>query len=177
MIAVAIRAVAVIATSLGTLAGLPATAAAASEAAAPVVPQCATSDLALRQVKNAAPPSLDTDVVFALQNVGAASCTVSGGIGIRLFDAQGKPIELHFAVRYAMAMLIVLAPGDEASFSITFAPHPAMESVTAARIDVYVTAQSAPVSAPATIVAFSGPAVRISNLRRTTVIPAKFMSP
>ena len=177
MIAVAIRAVVVIATSIGILAGLAAPAVAASEAAAAVVPQCATSDLALRQVKSAATPSPGTEAVFALQNVGAASCTVSGGVGIRLFDAQGRPIELRFAVRNAMPILIALAPGDEASFSVAFAPHPPMESATAARIDVYVTPQSAPASAPATIVAYSGAAVRISNLRRITVIPAKFMSP
>ena len=178
MIAVAIRAVAVSATSLFVLAGLAAPAAAASDPGAAAVPQCATSDLALRQVKSAATtPSPDAEALFALQNAGAASCTVSGGIGIRLFDAQGKPIELRFAVRNTMAMLITLAPGEEATFSVGFAPHPPMDSVTTARIDVYLTPQSAPVSAPAAIAAYGGPAVRVSNLRRTAVIPAKFMSP
>jgi hypothetical protein len=94
-----------------------------------------------------------------------------------LFDAQGKLIDVRFAVRNTMAMLVTLAPGDEASFSIAFSPHPPMESVTTARIEVDLAPQLVPVSAPTTIAAYSGPLVRISNLRRTPPVRARLMLP
>ena len=173
MIAATMRAVAVIATSLGVIAGA-AVPAAGSEAAPAAAAPCTPSDLALRQVKNPASPP-DADAVYALKNRGTTTCTVSGSVGIRLFDAQGKLIDLHFAVRNTMATLVILAPGDEATFSISFAPHAPLESVTTAHIEVYLAAQLVPVSAPTTIAAYAGPAVRVSNLRLTPPAPSKFM--
>src|ERR1700681_464056 len=177
MIAANMRAVALIATSLGVLAGTAVTAAAATQVTPAAAAPCAPSDVSLRQVTNAAPPSPDVETVYALQNGGATPCRVSGGVNIRLFDAQGKLIELRFAARNRMAMLLTLAPGDEATFSISFAPHAPMESVTTARIEVYVAAQLVPVSAPTTIAAFSGPAVRVSNLRLVPSTPSRLMLP
>ena len=171
------RAVAIGATALGVLAGAAVPAAAASKAAPAVAPPCATADLALRQAKSPEPPSPDAEAVYALQNRGTAACSVSGAVAIRLFDAQGKLIDVRSAVRNTMAMLVTLAPGDEATFGVSFAPHPAMESVTTARIEVSIAAQLVPVSAPTTIAAYSGPALRISNLRLTPAAPSRLMLP
>jgi len=171
---------AVIAAAAGVLAGLGAPAAAdptptATAAPAAATQPCASSDLALREVS--ATGGALPEAVYALRNRGAAGCRISGSIGIRLFDAQGKPISLRFGPNSAMPMLLTLAAGDEASFTVTYGRLGTAQCVTSARIEVYLAPQLTPVSAATTFTACAFPSIRISYLRLAAPSPAPSPSP
>jgi uncharacterized protein DUF4232 len=131
---------------------------AASAAALP----CASSALALREVTVGRPPG---EALFVLENRGDAPCVLIGSVGIGLFDAAGAAIPLRFAPRTKMAMRLTLEPGAEASFTVTFAAQPPERCVTAARIEVFITAQTTPLSATTSLIACTAGPVRVSNLR------------
>ncbi len=164
---------------LALLGGLVAASAAEPQAGPPALaaaPPCESSALALRQVRSDGPGG---DALFALQNRGDTACRIGGGVGIRLFDAAGAPLALHFAPRTKMALLLTLEPGAEASFTIGFAAQSAPGCVTAARIELDFTPQLAPknvaLSAPATLTACTAGPVRVSNLQLG--VPTSFRSP
>jgi hypothetical protein len=163
-------------------AAVPATASGASPApvsSAPPGPQglqpCASSDLVLRQAGAAAsgPP----DTVFALKNAGSAACRISGGVGIRLFDAHGDPIALRVAPRNAMPMLLTLAPGEEASFAVAFVPQKTAQCTTSARLEAYLAPQTTPVAANVAVPVCTGTTVHVSNLRAGVPVSAPTSSP
>jgi hypothetical protein len=140
---------------------------------APALPKdgvapCAASDLALREVVGKAggtPPAMWT---YAVKNRGAAACRLIGSAGIRLIDARGKEIPLHFGVRTMMAMLLTLRPGAEASFTVSYMPQARDASPSCekgARIEVFFPAQTTPLIAKSTMTGCSGLLVRVSNLR------------
>lgn len=161
------RPLAVLVTVLGFLEGTgsPALAAEPNPAAATdqALRPCAPPDLALREV-SATVGALPA-AVYGLRNRGAAACRISGTAGIRMFDAQGKQIELRFGPKSAMPMLLTLAPGDEASFTVTYGRTGTEQCATAARIDVYLPPQPAPISAATSFRACALPSLRVSNLR------------
>jgi hypothetical protein len=134
----------------------------ASPAASAAAPACATSALALREVTLGRPPG---EALFVLENRGDAACRISGSVGIRLFDAAGAPIPLQFAPRMAMALLLTLEPGAEASFTVAFAAQSPQRCVNAARIEVSLAAQTVPLSETTSMIACTGAPVRVSNLR------------
>jgi uncharacterized protein DUF4232 len=147
-------------------AALAAPAAAASEPVAtpaPALQPCVASDLSLREVS--APAAPDPSALYALENTGSAACRISGGVGIRLFDPDGKPIPLRFAPRTAMALLLTLAPGQEASFTVTTGPHASGRCAPSARIEVFVAPQPVPVAAKTAFVVCAGGLTRVSNLQ------------
>jgi Domain of unknown function (DUF4232) len=137
----------------------------APAAAAPAaVPECAPSELGLREIAVKPDHGDPTEATYVLQNRGSVSCRIVGSVGIRLLDPQGNSVPLRFAVRNAMAMLLTLAPGGEASFTVSYvAPVPA-RCAAADRIAVFVPPQTTAVTAPATIAACTGGQVRVSNL-------------
>jgi len=128
---------------------------------------CAASDLALREVigkTDAAPPAMWT---YAVKNRSDSACRLVSNAGIRLLDAHGKELPLRFTPRTTMAMVLTLAPGNEASFTVRYAPHAgdtAGECTKSARIEVLFP-QLAPLSARSTMPACSGLRVQVSNLR------------
>jgi hypothetical protein len=125
------------------------------------------SDLALREVigkSGGVPPAVWT---YAVKNRGRSACRLVGGAGIRLLDAHGKELPLHFAPRTMMAMLLDLTSGSEASFTASYGPHArdaASECVKSARIEVFFP-QLTSLSAKSTMPACSGLLVHVSNLR------------
>jgi hypothetical protein len=138
---------------------------------------CAASDLVLREVigkADGAPPAVWT---YAVKNRSGSACRLVGSAGFKLLDASGKELPLHFAPRTMMAMLLTLAAGNEASFTVTYAPHArdaATDCAKSARIEVFFPDQLAPLSAKTTMPACSGLVVRVSNLRlgvASTVVP------
>ena len=163
---------AVLAAALWTAGGL-ATSADASPGArmtappsSPGMQPCAPSDLTLREIPLGAAGGLDPVMAYALKNSGSAACRISGGVGIRLFDADGNAAQLRFAPRTAMPMLLTLAPGDEAWFTLTYVLPLAGAACTAAgRIEVFVPPQTAAVAVKTSLAACSGATVRVSNLR------------
>jgi Protein of unknown function (DUF4232) len=166
-----VHVLAVIATAAGLFAGLGTPASAADPApGATATRPCTPADLSLREV-GATGGALPA-ATYALRNGAAAACRVSGLIGVRLFDAQGKPIRLRVGPNSAMPMLLTLAPGDEASFTITYGRTGTSQCVASTRIDVYLPEQSVPLSAPATFTGCAFPSVRISALRLGAPSPA-----
>jgi hypothetical protein len=150
---------------LAVLGGIEAAGAAdagAGPAGSAAAPPCASSALALREVTVGRPPG---EALFALENRGDAACRIIGSVGIHLFDAAGAAIPVRFAPRTQMAMLLTLEPGAEASFSVTFAAQPPERCVTAARVEVFLTPQTAPLSMTTSILACTAGPVRVSNLR------------
>ena len=133
---------------------------------------CAVQDLTLREIRTVPAGELAPDAIYALQNRGTAPCRIAGAIGIRLLDASGNAFPLRFAVRTTMAMLLTLPPGYEASFTVAYAPHAALSCPASASIAVYVPAQTEPIVAPATIMACTGPEMRVGNLRIGIPLPA-----
>ena len=144
---------------------------------------CAASDLALREVigkADGAPPAMWT---YAVKNRSGSACRLIGSAGIRLLDARGKELPLRFAPRTMMAMLLILASGNEASFTVSYAPHArdaGSECTKSARIDVLFP-QLAPMSARSTMPACTGLLVHVSNLRLGVAeaevpAPASFVS-
>jgi hypothetical protein len=171
-----LRLLAALVAALGFLEATGAPAAAEpSPAAAPAgaIQPCATSDLALREVS--ATVGVVPQAVYALRNRGTAACRISGAVGIRMLDAQGKPLALRFGPNSMMAMLLTLAAGDEASFTVTYGRPGTTNCATAARIDVYIAPQLTPVSAATTFTACALPSVRVSNLRLG--VPPALQSP
>lgn len=170
VLAVAVAALAVLAAAASPATAF-ADASAATGAAAPAGAQpCAPADLLLRQAAPAAAatPSPDApvpDAIYVLKNRGAVACTISGGVGVRLFDPNGDAIALRVAPRNAMPLLLTLAPGDEASFTVSFAPHGTARCATSARIEVYLAPQLAPLAAATSLQACSGATMTVSNLR------------
>jgi hypothetical protein len=133
-----------------------------SPAALAVAPPCESSALALRQVTVGRPPG---DALFVVENTGDKACRIIGSVGIRLFDEAGTPIPLRFAPRTLMAMLLTLEPYAAASFTVTFAAQPPERCVTATRIEVFLTAQSTPLTTTTSLLACTAGPVRISDLR------------
>ena len=178
-----LRALAVVAVTLGLIAAGRSPAWAAADPsplplpAASAAPDsaCASSDLVLREAAATGGPV--PDAVYVLRNRGTAACRIAGGVGIRLFDAQGKPLPLRIGPRSTMPMLIALGPGGEASFTVTYGRPGLGQCATSARIDVYLAPQLTPVSAPTSFVACAFPAVRISNLRPGAPVPAPEPAP
>lgn len=145
---------------------------------APAVQPCASSDLALRQVGMGAGGGPGAVVTFALRNRGTAACRMPGGVGIRLFDAQGGALPLRFAPRTAMALLLTLAPGDEASFTVSYAPpYGSIECKPAARIEVLVPPQFEAVGAKTSVPACTGAVMVVSNLRPGVPVSVPSSSP
>jgi hypothetical protein len=135
------------------------------QASAPAaVPECATSELGLREIAVKPEHGDPTEAKYVLQNRGSAPCRMVGAVGIRLLDPQGNSVPLRFAVRNAMAMLVTLAPGGEASFTVSYVPPVPARCAAADRIAVFIPSQTTPVTAPATIAACTGGQVRVSNL-------------
>jgi hypothetical protein len=137
--------------------------AAASTAPAQTAAPCAPAALALREVSETA--GVLPEAVYALGNRGAAACRISGSLGIRMFDAQGKPLPLRFGPNSTMATLLTLGPADEASFTVTYGRPGVAQCALAARIDVYLAQELPPVSAATSFTACALPAVRVSSLR------------
>jgi hypothetical protein len=135
----------------------------AAATAAPVTPPCEPADVTLREVSVAG--GALPQGVYALRNHGAGACRIAGRVGIRLFDAQGKPIPLRIGPNSAMPVLLTLAPSDEATFTVTYGRPGTEQCTTSARIEVYLAPQPVPVSAPTSFVGCAYPALRISNLR------------
>ncbi len=136
------------------------------------VAACAAQDLALREVRTAPAGELASNAVYALQNRGVAPCRIVGPAGIRLFDANGTAFALRFAVRNVMAMLLTLPPGYEASFVVSYVPHAPQLCPVSASITVYLPAQTASLTAPATLAACTGSELRVGNLRLGIPLPA-----
>ena len=135
------------------------------------VRSCAAADLALREVigkhDDGAAPAVWT---YAVQNRSGSACRLAGSAGIRLLDAHGKELPLRFAPRTTMAMLLTLAPGNEAWFMVSYAPHgrnAASACTKSARIEVFFP-QVAPLSARSTMPACNGLLVNVSNLASTS---------
>jgi hypothetical protein len=133
-----------------------------SPAASAVAPPCEPSALALRQVTVGRPPG---DALFVVENGSDKACRINGSVGIRLFDEAGTPIPLRFAPRTLMAMLLTLEPYAAASFTVTFAAQPPERCATAARIEVFLTGQTTPLSTTTSLIACTAGTVRVSNLR------------
>ena len=133
-----------------------------SPAASAVAPPCESSALALRQVTVGRSPA---DALFVVENGSDKACRIIGSVGIRLFDDSGAPLPLRVAPRTLMAMLLTLEPNAEASFTVTFAAQPPERCVTAARIEVFLAAQTTPLSTTTSLLACTGAPVRVSNLR------------
>jgi uncharacterized protein DUF4232 len=125
-------------------------------------PPCESSALALRQVTVGRSPG---EALFVVENSGDKACRIIGSVGIRLFDESGTPIPLKFAPRTLMAMLLTLEPSAEASFTVTFAAQPPERCATAARVEVFLTGQTAPLSTTTSLLACTAGPVRVSNLR------------
>ena len=177
---VTVRRLLAVATALLVLGGVSVPAPASAETPAPPgasLQPCASTDLALREAPPAAAGS-SAGTVFVLRNLAATACRITGGVGIRLLDANGNPIPLRFAPHTKMAMLLTLTPDGEASFTVSFAPHDSAGCAVAARIEVTIPAQLPVVSAPTTIVACSEAVVTVSNLRLSApaaVVPPHFL--
>lgn len=158
-----LRLLAVAAAAIGALAAGGSPALAQATATPSTTAPCAAADLALREVSATA--GALPQAVYALHNRGAAACRISGRIGIRLFDAQGKPIAVRIGPNSAMPMLLTLAPGDEGTFTVTYGRFGTEQCTPSARIEVYFAPQLVPVSSQTSFVACAVPALRISNLR------------
>jgi hypothetical protein len=102
--------------------------------------------------------------IYALKNSGSDACRVSGGVGIRLYDASGAAFPLRFAPRTLMAMLLTLQPGAEASFTVSFASPPKAPCASSARIEAFLAADATPIAAETSLPVCDG-LVTISNLR------------
>jgi Protein of unknown function (DUF4232) len=133
---------------------------------------CAPSDLALREVgktHDAHPAGW----IYAVKNHTGSACRIVGSPGLRLFDASGKELPLKFAPRTMMAMLLTLAPGAEASFTVSYGPQHGTNTATdckrAARIEAFFPDERSPLSAKSTLPACAGLLVNVSNLRLVAV--------
>jgi Protein of unknown function (DUF4232) len=135
----------------------------ASAPASPVDAPCA--DLALREVRTYPSGEPAPDAIYAVQNRSAAPCRIAGNVNIRLLDRTGGAFALRFGVRTMLAVLLTLPPGYEASFTVGYAPHPAQRCPVSTSIAVFVPGRTEPLTAPSTLVACSGPDVRVGNLR------------
>lgn len=175
-----LRVLAVIALAAAASAGLGARASAADtvpakEPAAPAARPCAPADLTLREVSATA--GALPEAVYALRNRGAAACLIAGSVGIRLFDAQGKPIPLRTGPNSALPAQLALAVGDEAWFTVTYGRTGTSQCVTSARIEVSLPAQTTPLSAPTGFTGCAFPSIRISNVRQGVPSPAPSAAP
>ncbi len=131
---------------------------------------CRPQDLELRDVGPDPTPGSARET-YAIQNVGLGPCRLTGGVGAVLRDAKGAPIPLRVAPRTAMAMLLTMLRGHDASFTLAYAvggPNGEQRCVVAHTIAVTIPANPTPLIA-ATHVApcppSAGPGMRISNLR------------
>jgi Protein of unknown function (DUF4232) len=141
----------------------------------PKVP-CRPQDLELRDVGPDTTPGSARET-YAIQNVGLGPCRLTGGVGAVLRDAKGAPIPLRVAPRTAMAMLLILLRGHDASFTVAYTvggPNGEQRCVAARSIAVTIPGNSTPLIA-ATRVApcppATGPGMRISNLRLGVPLP------
>ena len=161
---VPVRRLLAVATALLVLggAGLPAPASAQTPESAP---SCFAANLSLREAPSPDGVAPSTATVFVVRNLGTMACRITGGLGIRLFDADGNAIPLRFAPRTMMALLLTLAPGAEASFTIGFGPHDAARCTIAARVEVAIPGQLPALGAPVTMTACSDAVATVSNLR------------
>jgi len=123
------------------------------------------TDLALREVRTAPNGEPATDAIYALQNRLTVPCRMAGNVNIRLLDTNGGAFPLRFGVRTMMAILLTLPPGYEASFAVAYAPHAPQRCPASTSIAVFVPGQTEPLTAPSTLMACSGPDVRVGNLR------------
>jgi Protein of unknown function (DUF4232) len=165
-----LRPLAVLATAFGffALGGALAAAAEPQPAASPgaaarAVTACAPSDLTLREVSATA--GALPSAVYALRNGGSAACRIAGEVGIRMLDAHGATLRLRFGPNSMMPVLLTLAAGDEASFTVTYGRAGTAQCGTAARVEVYLPPNTTPVGAPTTFTACALPSVRVSALR------------
>jgi Protein of unknown function (DUF4232) len=138
---------------------------------------CRPQDLALRDA-GADPSSDATRERYALQNVGLGPCRISGWLNAVLRDANGAPIVLQVAPRNKMAMLLALARGHEASFTIAYpgsgGPNGEQRCVAAQTIAVTIAGATTPLVAPTRITPCppaTGPGMRISNLQLGVPLP------
>ena len=70
-----------------------------------------------------------------------------------------------------MAMLLTLPPGYEASFTVGYVPRGAQGCPASTSIAVSMPAQTEPLAAASTIMACTGPEVRVGNLRIGVPLP------
>jgi hypothetical protein len=137
---------------------------------------CRPQDLELRDVGPDTTPGSARET-YAIQNVGLGLCRLTGGVGVVLRDAKGAPIPLRVAPRTAMAMLLTLLRGHDASFTVAYTvggPNGEQRCVAAHSIAVTIPGNPTPLVA-ATRVAPCPPAtgagMRISNLRLGVPLP------
>ncbi len=137
---------------------------------------CRPQDLELRDVGPDTTPG-SAHETYAIQNVGLGPCRLTGGVGVVLRDAQGTPIPLRVAPRTAMAMLLTLLRGHDASFTLAYTdggPNGEQRCVAAHTIAVTIPGNPTPLLA-ATHVSPCPPAtgagMRISNLRLGVPLP------
>ena len=135
------------------------------------VAPCTVRDLALREVRALPGGQPAPDAIYALQNRATAPCRIAGTINIRLLDANGGAFALRFGIRTMIAILLTLPPGYEASFTVAYAPHPPQRCPASTSIAVFVPGQSEPLTAQSTLMACTGPDVRIGNLRAGIPLP------
>jgi hypothetical protein len=133
-------------------------------------PACEMKDLALSEL---ASETKGDEGVYVVENRGAAACRITGGVSIRLLDAQGNEVPLGFAPRTMMAMLLTLAPGAKASFTVKYVTIPAKSCPLASRIAAYFPGQTTPLTAQANIEACTGSVVLVSNLRAGLPPPSR----
>ncbi|GAC1578167.1 MAG: hypothetical protein NVS3B7_11720 [Candidatus Elarobacter sp.] len=116
--------------------------------------------------------------VFALRNRGPQACRIAGNVGVRLLDERGTPYPIQTAPRATMAMLLTLASGREASFSLGYT-RAIVACPSSAFVEVYVPPQPDPIRVQAHVPACTGtgaPQLRVSNLR-LGLPPAPVASP
>jgi hypothetical protein len=131
----------------------------------PSLQPCAPSELALRDAGRTA-SGTGPGTVFALRNLGASPCRLNGGVGVRLYGADGKQIPLQFGPNdLVLRTGLTLAPGEEASFTLAFAPPASSDCATAARIEVVLSGRPSAVAAATALAACPGATATISRLR------------
>jgi hypothetical protein len=142
-------------------------------ASAPTSPADTTpcADLALREVRTVPSGEPAPDAIYALQNRATAPCRIVGNVTIRLLDANGGAFPLRFGIRTMIAILLTLPPGYEASFTVAYAPHAPQRCPASTSIAVFVPGQIDPITAQSTLMACTGPDVRIGNLRAGIPLP------
>jgi Protein of unknown function (DUF4232) len=137
---------------------------------------CRPQDLELRDVGPDTTPGSARET-YAIQNVGLGPCRLTGGVGAVLRDAKGAPIPLRVAPRTAMAMLLTLLRGHDASFTVAYTvggPNGEQRCVAAHTIAVTIPGNATPLIAATRLTPCppaTGAGMRISNLRLGVPLP------
>lgn len=142
---------------------------------APALPACLPADMHLREVRTVPAGRLASRAIYALQNRGAA-CSITDTVVLQLLDADAKAISVRYVPRRTTPHVLALAPGMEASLTVSYEPPVPANCKPAAMVTIGFAPDRTPIPATATIVGCARALVRVSDLRIGIPLPPGLMA-